>query len=67
LSKTILFEQYLLKDVIPMIESGYRVAANADSCVIADMSRGGEQALAIGFGHPELFRSNRGPGSFHAE
>jgi enterochelin esterase-like enzyme len=50
-----LFVQYLLKDVIPTIESGYRVVATADSCAIAGMSVGSEQALAIRFVHPELF------------
>jgi enterochelin esterase-like enzyme len=65
-SNTILFKQYLLKDVIPVIESGYRVVANADSRAIAGMSMGGNQARAIAFGRPELFGSNRSPGSFHA-
>jgi enterochelin esterase-like enzyme len=57
-----LFEQYILKDVIPTIESGYRVAANADSCAIAGLSTGGEWALTIGLGHPKLFSSIGPPG-----
>jgi len=57
LSNTILFEQYIFKDVIPTIESCDGVAANADSCAIAGMSMGGERTLAIGFGHPEVFSS----------
>lgn len=56
-SNTILFEQYLLKDVMPTVEAKYRITANADSRAIAGMSMGGEQSLAIGFGHPELFSS----------
>ena len=49
-----------------MIESGYRTVANAYSRAIARMSIGGECALPVGFGHPELFRSNPSCRSFHA-
>lgn len=56
-SNTILFEQYLLKDVMPTVEAKYRVAASADKRAVAGMSMGGEQSLVIGFGHPELFGS----------
>jgi enterochelin esterase family protein len=49
------FEQDLLKDVIPMIERTYRVAADRDNRAIAGLSMGGNQALTIGLGHLELF------------
>ncbi len=55
LSNTERFEKYLLTDVMPMIESKYRIAAARESRAIAGMSMGGEQSLAIGFAHPELF------------
>jgi enterochelin esterase family protein len=56
-SNTILFERYLLNDVIPTVEASYRTLAGPNARAIAGNSMGGEQALVIGFGHPELFRS----------
>jgi enterochelin esterase family protein len=56
-SNTLLFEQYLLTDLMPAVAGEYRTIASPDSRAIAGMSMGGEQALVIGFGHPELFRS----------
>src|SRR5579883_1472151 len=52
---TALYEQYVLKDVIPMIESRYRVAPGKPNRAIAGLSMGGGQSLTIGFDHPELF------------
>jgi enterochelin esterase family protein len=52
---TALFEEYLLKDVMPLVESKYRIAAGREKRAIAGLSMGGGQALHIGFGHPELF------------
>jgi enterochelin esterase-like enzyme len=57
LSNTELFEKYLITDVMPFVEQKYRISANHDNRAIAGMSMGGEQALAIGFGHMELFSS----------
>jgi enterochelin esterase family protein len=56
-SNTLLFEQYLLTDLMPTVASQYRTLATPESRAIAGMSMGGEQSLVIGFGHPELFRS----------
>lgn len=51
------FEQYLLKDVMPMIETKYRIAQGRENRAIAGFSMGGGHALVIGLGHPELFSS----------
>jgi len=52
-----LFEDYLLKDVIPTVESHYRVAPGRDRRAIAGLSMGGGQSLRIGLGHLDLFSS----------
>lgn len=57
ISNTELFERYLLTDVMPTIEGKYRIAAKRDQRAIAGFSMGGEQALAIGFAHMDLFAS----------
>ena len=50
-----LFEQYLTKEVIPTIESRYRVAAGRNNRALAGMSMGGGHTIFTGFSHPELF------------
>jgi enterochelin esterase-like enzyme len=50
-----LFEDYMLKDVIPTVEAKYRVAAGRQNRAIAGLSMGGGQALRIGLGHLDLF------------
>jgi enterochelin esterase family protein len=52
---TALYEDYLLRDVIPYIEAKYRVSAGRNQRAIAGLSMGGGQSLHIGFGHPDLF------------
>lgn len=54
-SNTVLYEKYLLTDVVPMIEAKYRVSAGRENRAIAGQSMGGEQSLAIGFAHMEMF------------
>jgi enterochelin esterase family protein len=49
------FGDDLLKDVIPLIESTYRVKADRQSRAIIGLSMGGGQSLGIGLRHPELF------------
>jgi enterochelin esterase family protein len=49
------FEEYLLQDVIPLVEAKYRVAPGRLSRAIAGLSMGGGQSLSIGFGHLDLF------------
>jgi len=50
-----LFEDYMLKDVIPTVEARYRVAPGRQNRAIAGLSMGGGQALKIGMGHLDLF------------
>jgi enterochelin esterase-like enzyme len=50
-----LFENYLLTDVIPMVEGRYRVTPGRENRAIAGLSMGGGQSLRIGLGHLDLF------------
>ena len=54
-NNTDLYEQYVLKDVMPLVESRYRVAPGRENRAIAGLSMGGGQALTIGFRHLDLF------------
>jgi enterochelin esterase family protein len=54
-SNDALFEDYVLKDVIPTVEARYRVAAGRQNRAIAGLSMGGGQSLKIGLGHVDLF------------
>jgi enterochelin esterase-like enzyme len=49
------FEEYLLQDVIPLVEAKYRVAPGRQNRAIAGLSMGGGQSLTIGFNHLDLF------------
>lgn len=49
------FARDFLEDVIPMIDSTFRVYADRDHRAIAGLSLGGAQSLAIGLTHTELF------------
>jgi enterochelin esterase family protein len=49
------FTKDFLGDVIPLIESTFRVFADRDHRAIAGLSLGGAQALALGLSHTELF------------
>jgi enterochelin esterase-like enzyme len=50
-----LFGQYLINDVMPLIESRYRVAPGRARRAIVGLSMGGTQALQIGLAHRDLF------------
>jgi enterochelin esterase-like enzyme len=50
-----LFEQYLLREVVPMVEANYRVAPGRANRAITGLSMGGGQATQIGLGHLDLF------------
>ena len=50
-----LFTQDLLTDIIPYVQSEYRVYTDRERRAIAGLSMGGGQALRIGLSHPELF------------
>ena len=49
------FEQDLLKDVIPTIESRYSVQADSDHRALAGLSMGGGQSLNFGLTHLDTF------------
>ena len=50
-----LFEEALLNEILPRVESDYRVAGNRDGRAIAGLSMGGLESLEIGLGHPGVF------------
>jgi len=50
-----LFEESLVKDVVPFIENNYRVIADKDHRAIAGLSMGGLQTQNITYNHPEMF------------
>jgi len=49
------FAKDFLEDVMPIIDSAFRVYADRDHRAIAGLSLGGAQSLAIGLSHPDLF------------
>ena len=49
------FEQYLLNDVVPLVESKYRVQSERKARAIAGLSMGGGQAIAIGLRNQDRF------------
>lgn len=50
-----LFERDLLDDVVPLVESNYRVDTDRKSRAIAGLSMGGQQSLDVGLKHYERF------------
>src|SRR5262245_50187801 len=49
------FTKDFLEDVIPMVDSTFRVYGDRDHRAIAGLSLGGAQSLALGLAHTELF------------
>ena len=49
------FSRDLLEDLMPFVESNYRVYADREHRAIAGLSLGGGQALGIGLGHTDVF------------
>jgi len=58
------FGQDLLNDVMPMVESTYRVKANRGNRAIIGLSMGGGQSLAVGLKHRDLFAYVGGMSSY---
>jgi enterochelin esterase-like enzyme len=54
-NNTALFERDLLEDVLPFIESNYRVLTDPASRGIVGLSMGGGQSLTIGLNHADRF------------
>ena len=52
--KEALFEDDLLKEVVPLVERSYRVAKDPEHRAIAGLSMGGRQSLAMGLRHGEF-------------
>jgi enterochelin esterase family protein len=50
-----LFEESMVKDIIPYIESHYRVTANSDNRALAGLSMGGMQTLNLTGTYPKMF------------
>lgn len=50
-----LFEQQMLKDILPFIEKKFRVGTTKEMRAMAGLSMGSLQTSMIGFSHPELF------------
>jgi len=50
-----LFSQALLTEVLPQVESDYRVSKKRDERAITGLSMGGLESLSIGLMHPEMF------------
>lgn len=50
-----LFEQYLTKEVIPVMEAKYRIASGSRNRALAGLSMGGGHTIYTGFSHPDLF------------
>jgi len=49
------FEDDLLKDVLPLVESHYAAHADREHHAVAGLSMGGGQALSIGLRHLDVF------------
>lgn len=50
-----IFEQMMLKEVIPMAEARYDIATDAAHRAIAGLSMGGGHSIHTGLNHPEVF------------
>ena len=51
------FDRYLTQEVIPLVESKYRVVADRANRAIMGLSMGGGQAIRVGLAHLDLFAS----------
>jgi enterochelin esterase family protein len=49
------FEKDLLEEIIPFVQTNYRVSSDRDHRALIGLSMGGGQALAIGLRHLDLF------------
>jgi enterochelin esterase-like enzyme len=52
---TLVFQEYLFRDVIPEVERRYRVAPGRESRALVGLSMGGGQAIEIGLGNLDRF------------
>ncbi|MBA3873961.1 MAG: CapA family protein [Anaerolineae bacterium] len=61
------WENVFLKELMPLVESQYRIDARRESRAIGGISRGGFWAYEIAFRHPDLFSAVGGHSAFFAE
>jgi enterochelin esterase-like enzyme len=54
------FAVEFVEDLVPLIESRYKVVPESSHRAIAGLSMGGGQALAIGLAHPDMFSAVAG-------
>lgn len=54
-NNTALFEDYLLKDLAPLVEKKYRIQKGRENHAIVGLSMGGGQSLQIGLTHLDQF------------
>lgn len=52
---TSLFEEVLMEEVIPMIDTKFRTLSNRENRAIAGLSMGANQTMRIAMNHPEAF------------
>jgi poly-gamma-glutamate synthesis protein (capsule biosynthesis protein) len=58
------WENVFLEELLPLVESTYRIDARADQRAIGGISRGGFWAFEIAFRHPQLFSAVGGHSAF---
>ncbi len=63
------WENYITREVVPVVEDAYRVVSKRDGRFIAGYSMGGFGALNIGMRHPDMFTAVYAfaPGAFIAD
>jgi enterochelin esterase-like enzyme len=52
-----LFDETLLKEVLPAVESEYNVAKGRENRAVAGLSMGGMESVSLGLKHPDVFAS----------
>lgn len=52
-----LFDRTMVEELLPEVEGKYNVAKGRENRAVAGLSMGGQEALTLGLGHPELFAS----------
>jgi enterochelin esterase-like enzyme len=55
LARVIAFEEVILTDLVPLIDTTYRTRADCDHRAMAGLSMGGFQSLQIALGHLDMF------------
>jgi enterochelin esterase-like enzyme len=56
-TNTEVYDRYVMQDVLPLVESKYRVKKDRANRAIAGLSMGGGQSLSIGFNHLDMFHA----------